>query len=52
MIRPILRYGAEPLHRPAAPVAEITPDIQQLVDDMIKTMRESAEADTVAAVTA
>jgi peptide deformylase len=38
MIRPILRYGADALHRPAAPVAEITPDIQQLIDDMIQTM--------------
>ena len=38
MIRPILRYGADVLHRPARPVAEITPDILQLVDDMIQTM--------------
>jgi peptide deformylase len=38
MIRPILRYGADVLHRPAATVTEITPDIQQLVDDMIQTM--------------
>ena len=38
MIRPILRYGADVLHRPAANVTEITPDIQQLVDDMIQTM--------------
>jgi peptide deformylase len=38
MIRPILRYGADVLHGPAAPVAEITPDIQQLIDDMIQTM--------------
>ena len=38
MIRPILRYGADVLHAPAAPVSEITPDIQQLVDDMIQTM--------------
>lgn len=38
MIRPILRYGAESLHEPAAPVAEITPDIQQLIEDMIQTM--------------
>jgi peptide deformylase len=38
MIRPILRYGAAPLHRPAAAVPEVTPEIQQLVDDMIKTM--------------
>ena len=38
MIRPILRYGAGALHRPAAVVPEITPEIQQLIDDMIKTM--------------
>lgn len=38
MIRPILRYGAEVLHQPARPVAEITPDIIQLIDDMIQTM--------------
>ena len=38
MIRPIVRYGAGVLHAPASPVAEITPDIQQLVDDMIQTM--------------
>lgn len=38
MIRPILRYGADVLHQPARPVADITPDILQLVDDMIQTM--------------
>ena len=38
MIRPILRYGSDVLHAPAAPVGEITPDIQQLIDDMIQTM--------------
>jgi peptide deformylase len=38
MIRPILRYGADVLHRPAGPVSEITQDVQQLVDDMIQTM--------------
>ena len=38
MIRPILRYGADTLHRAAARVAEVTPDIQRLIDDMIKTM--------------
>ena len=26
------------LHRPAAPVGELTPEIQQLIDDMIETM--------------
>ena len=38
MIRPILRYGAGALHSPAATVDDITPDTQQLVDDMIQTM--------------
>jgi peptide deformylase len=38
VIRPILRYGADVLHGPAAPVSDITPDIQQLVDDMVQTM--------------
>lgn len=38
MIRPILRYGDQPLHQPATPVPAITADIQQLIDDMIETM--------------
>jgi peptide deformylase len=38
MIRPILRYGADVLHRPAAPVTEITAEVETLVDDMIQTM--------------
>jgi peptide deformylase len=38
MIRPILRYGSNVLHQPASPVGEITPEIHQLVDDMIQTM--------------
>ena len=38
MIRPILRYGADALHQPARPVAEVGPDIRQLVDDMVQTM--------------
>lgn len=38
MIRPIVRYGTGVLHEPAAPVAEVTPEIQQLIDDMIQTM--------------
>ena len=38
MIRPILRHGASVLHQPAQPVAEITPDIQQLIDGMVQTM--------------
>jgi len=38
MIRPILKYGEAVLHEPAAPVEDITPEVQQLVDDMIETM--------------
>ena len=38
MIRPIVRYGTDVLHAPAAPVSEITPEIQRLIDDMIQTM--------------
>ena len=38
MIRPILRLGADTLHTPALPVAAITPEIDQLVADMIDTM--------------
>ena len=38
MIRPILRHGADVLHRPALPVDALTADIQQLIDDMVQTM--------------
>jgi peptide deformylase len=38
MLRPIIRYGADVLHGPAAPVNDITPEIQTLIDDMIQTM--------------
>jgi peptide deformylase len=38
MLRPILRYGRPVLQKPAEPVAEFTPDLQQLIDDMIDTM--------------
>jgi peptide deformylase len=38
MIRPILRYGADVLHQAAEPVKDITPEIHQIVDDMIQTM--------------
>jgi peptide deformylase len=38
MIRPIVKYGDATVHRPAAPVSEVTPEIRQLVDDMILTM--------------
>jgi peptide deformylase len=38
MIRPILRYGDEVLHRAAEPVDSVTGETQRLVDDMIDTM--------------
>jgi peptide deformylase len=38
MIRPIIKYGHRALHQPADPVAEITPDILRLIDDMVETM--------------
>jgi peptide deformylase len=38
MLRPIVKHGERVLHRPSAPVAELTPEIQQLIDDMIATM--------------
>src|SRR5262245_30617617 len=38
MIRPILKYGDSILHDPARPVDAVTPDVEQLIDDMIETM--------------
>jgi peptide deformylase len=38
MIRPILRYGDEVLHRAAEPVGDLTPEIDRLIEDMIETM--------------
>lgn len=38
MIRPILRYGDDVLHRPAVDVDEITPPLDTLIEDMIDTM--------------
>ena len=38
MLRPILRYGASGLHQPARDVAEITPDIKTLINEMVETM--------------
>jgi peptide deformylase len=38
MLRPILRYGDPRLHEVARPVETITPEVQQLIDDMIETM--------------
>lgn len=38
MLRPILKYGDQTLHGPAADVDAITPEIDRLIDDMIETM--------------
>jgi peptide deformylase len=38
MVRPIVRYGHDVLHRPAGPVTTITGETQQLIDDMIQSM--------------
>ncbi len=38
MLRPILKYGEQVLHRPAAPVDAFTPEIDRLIGDMIETM--------------
>jgi peptide deformylase len=38
MIRPIVKYGEQVLHRPAENVADITGEIATLVGDMIQTM--------------
>jgi peptide deformylase len=38
MIRPILRYGEQPLHDPAADVTVFDDSLQRLIDDMIETM--------------
>jgi peptide deformylase len=38
MIRPIVKYGAAVLQRPSQRVAELTPELQMLIDDMIETM--------------
>ena len=35
MIRPILKYGDDILIEPARRVEAITPDVEQLIDDMI-----------------
>jgi peptide deformylase len=38
MLRPIVRYGEGVLHRPAAIVGTITPEITRLIDDLVETM--------------
>jgi peptide deformylase len=42
MRRPILRYGDPVLHRKAAPVEALTPEIDALIDDMRETMHAAA----------
>ena len=37
-IRPILKYGDQPLHEPAKPVAALTADVDRLIGDMVETM--------------
>src|SRR5512135_3203501 len=38
MIRPIVKFGHDVLHRPAERIGEITADIEMLVRDMYETM--------------
>lgn len=38
MLRPILKYGDGVVHERARDVRDLTPEIQQLIDDMIQTM--------------
>ena len=38
MIRPILKYGDQPLHERARDVDVVTADIDRLIDDMVETM--------------
>jgi len=38
VIRPILKFGDQPLHQPAAEVHAVTPEIHRLIDDMVETM--------------
>lgn len=38
MLRPIVRFGAPVIHERATLVTDFTPDLQQLIDDMIETM--------------
>jgi peptide deformylase len=38
VVRPILRYGADVLERPAQPVERIDGETQALLDDMVATM--------------
>ena len=39
MVQKIVYYGEEPLRAKAVPVTQITPEIRQLVADMLETMK-------------
>jgi peptide deformylase len=38
VIRPLVKYGGDVLHAPAAPVTSFDADLGRLIDDMIETM--------------
>lgn len=38
MIRPILKYGENPLHEPAQSVDAFTPEVDRIIGDLIDTM--------------
>ena len=38
MLRPILRYGAPPLHQPATAIGVFDDALQRIIDDLIETM--------------
>jgi peptide deformylase len=42
MLLPIVKYGDPVLRRKGATIAELTPDIQQLIKDMLETMKAAA----------
>ncbi len=42
MLLPIAKYGNPVLRRKGAPIAELTPDLRRLIDDMLETMKAAA----------
>lgn len=42
MILPIVKYGEAVLRKKGAPIDKITPEVKQLIADMLETMREAA----------
>lgn len=42
MLLPIVKYGNPILRRKGASIGEITPEIRQLIDNMLETMKEAA----------